>query len=80
MGDLGYSGGKNTSNSKQPWAYGVSDGPVISTCGAKEFLLASGYGVRCMHIPCVQSWRRDYVYRKLILTFLSLKLLDRINC
>ncbi len=31
MGYWGYSGGKNTSNSKHPLAYGVSEGPVIIT-------------------------------------------------
>ena len=32
IGLLGYSTGKNTSHRKQPFAYGVSAGPVISTC------------------------------------------------
>ena len=32
MGTAGYSAGKYTSRIKQPFAYGVSDGPVINTC------------------------------------------------
>ena len=35
MGPSGYSRGKKTSNSKQPLAYGVSDGPVIRTWGER---------------------------------------------